>query len=110
MRILWWKDVIDKVFAKKLVEHPVAQALSSVAFEQKIISKHWLKRPVDASRDEGVIPETTAELERYAEDTQSTILYMTLQAGGIRSTVADHAASHIGKAAVAAQGIASPCK
>jgi NADH dehydrogenase [ubiquinone] 1 alpha subcomplex assembly factor 6 len=48
MRILWWKDVIDKVFAKKLVEHPVAQALSSVAFEQKIISKHWLKRSVNA--------------------------------------------------------------
>ncbi|GJN29957.1 hypothetical protein PR202_gb18225 [Eleusine coracana subsp. coracana] len=67
MRLLWWKDVIDKVFTKKLVEHPVAQALSSVASEQKI-SKHWLKRSVDArindaNRDEGAIPETTAELE-----------------------------------------------
>ncbi|XP_066357914.1 uncharacterized protein [Miscanthus floridulus] len=67
------------------------------------VSKHWLKRSVearinDANRDEGTIPETSAELERYAEDTQSTILYMTLQAGGIQSTVADHAASHIGKA------------
>ncbi|KAI3918325.1 hypothetical protein MKX01_041645 [Papaver californicum] len=37
------------------------------------------------------------ELEKYAEDTVSTVLYMTLQAGGIRSTSADHAASHIGK-------------
>ena len=102
MRLLWWKEVIDKVFANKLVEHPVAQALSSVISEHKV-SKHWLKRSVearinDANGDEGAIPETSAELERYAEDTQSTILYMTLQAGGIQSTVADHAASHIGKA------------
>jgi NADH dehydrogenase [ubiquinone] 1 alpha subcomplex assembly factor 6 len=102
MRLLWWKDAVDKVFANKLVEHPVAQALSSVIADHKV-SKHWLKRSVearinDANRDEGTIPETSAELERYAEDTQSTILYMTLQAGGIQSTVADHAASHIGKA------------
>lgn len=102
MRLLWWKDVVDKVFANKLVEHPVAQVLSSVVSEHKI-SKHWLKRSVearinDANRDDYAIPETISELERYAEDTQSTILYMTLQAGGIQSTIADHAASHIGKA------------
>lgn len=102
MRLLWWKDAVDKVFANKLVEHPVAQALSSVVADHKV-SKQWLKRSVearinDANRDEGTIPESSAELERYAEDTQSTILYMTLQAGGIQSTVADHAASHIGKA------------
>jgi NADH dehydrogenase [ubiquinone] 1 alpha subcomplex assembly factor 6 len=99
MRLLWWKDVLDKVFANKLVQHPVAQALASVASDHRI-SKHWLKRSVDARIDDagGAIPETTAELERYAEDTQSTILYMTLQAAGIRSTVADHAASHVGKA------------
>ncbi|KQK20044.2 NADH dehydrogenase (ubiquinone) complex I, assembly factor 6 [Brachypodium distachyon] len=102
MRLLWWKDVIDKIYANKLVEHPVALALSSVLSEQKI-SKHWLKRSLEArindgNRDEYAIPETIAELERYSEDTQSTILYMTLQAGGIQSTIADHAASHIGKA------------
>lgn len=102
MRLLWWKEAVDKVFGNKLVEHPVAQALSSVIADHKV-SKHWLKRSVearinDANREEGTIPGTSAELERYAEDTQSTILYMTLQAGGIQSTVADHAASHIGKA------------
>jgi NADH dehydrogenase [ubiquinone] 1 alpha subcomplex assembly factor 6 len=102
MRRLWWKEGVDKVFGNKLVEHPVAQALSSVIADHKV-SKHWLKLSVearinDANREEGTIPGTSAELERYAEDTQSTILYMTLQAGGIQSTVADHAASHIGKA------------
>ncbi|KAM0920498.1 hypothetical protein ACQ4PT_007466 [Festuca glaucescens] len=102
MRLLWWKDVIDKIYANKTVEHPVALALSSVLSEQKI-SKRLLKRSLEArindgNRDEYAIPETVPVLERYAEDTQSTILYMTLQAGGIQSTVADHAASHIGKA------------
>ncbi|GMP70425.1 hypothetical protein CsSME_00029282 [Camellia sinensis var. sinensis] len=52
----------------------------------------------DAKREVIEIPETIEELEQYAEDTVSTILYMILQAGGIKSTAADHAASHIGKA------------
>lgn len=102
MRLLWWQEVVDKIFSGKLVEHPVAQALSSVIGEQRI-SKHWLKRSVearinDARREPGEVPETIKEIEKYAEDTQSTILYMILQAGGIQSATADHAASHIGKA------------
>ncbi|KAK6947617.1 Peptidase C13, legumain [Dillenia turbinata] len=102
MRLLWWQETIDKIFAKKLIEQPTAQALASVISENKI-SKAWLKRSVDArindaSREVTSLPETIGELEQYAEDTVSTLLYMTLQAGGIKSTAADHAASHIGKA------------
>lgn len=102
MRLLWWQDAIDKIFAKKIIEHPTAQALASVISEHKV-SKSWLKRSVearinDAQREANDIPQTVSELEKYAEDTVSTILYMTLQAGGIKSTTADHAASHIGKA------------
>ncbi|KAL5999273.1 hypothetical protein ACLOJK_040723 [Asimina triloba] len=102
MRLLWWQEVIDKIFSKKLIEHPIAQALSAVISEHKI-SKNWLKRSVearikDASREEIGVPEAIGEVEQYAEDTMSTILYSTLQAAGIRSTAADHAASHIGKA------------
>ncbi|KAL6979702.1 hypothetical protein U1Q18_021358 [Sarracenia purpurea var. burkii] len=102
MRLLWWRDAIDKIFANQLIEQPIAQALSSVTSEHKI-NKSWLKRSVearinDARRESSDIPETIEELEQYAEDTISTILYMTLQAGGINSTIADHAASHIGKA------------
>lgn len=102
MRLVWWQEAIDKIYARKLIEHPIAQALSSVVSEHKI-SKAWLKRSVeariqDAQREPNEIPKTTEELEKYAEDTQSTILYMTLQSGGLNSTAADHAASHIGKA------------
>lgn len=102
MRLLWWREAIDKIFSDKIIEHPTAQALSSIISDHKI-NKSWLKRSVearihDAQREVGEIPETIEALEKYAEDTVSTILYMTLQAGGIKSTAADHAASHIGKA------------
>ncbi|KAF7810140.1 NADH dehydrogenase (ubiquinone) complex I, assembly factor 6 [Senna tora] len=102
MRLVWWQEAIDKIYANKSIEHPTAQALSSVIAETKL-SKIWLKRSVearinDAKREVTDMPETIEELEKYSEDTVSTMLYLTLQAGGIRSTAADHAASHIGKA------------
>ncbi|VFR01953.1 unnamed protein product [Cuscuta campestris] len=109
MRLLWWQEALEKLYANKQVKHPVAQALASVVLSSETkISKSWLKRSVEArikearreqSDDSSPPPPTTLEeLERYAEDTASTILYSTLQTGGIRSTAADHAASHIGKA------------
>ncbi|CAN0842085.1 NADH dehydrogenase (ubiquinone) complex I, assembly factor 6 [Linum grandiflorum] len=102
MRLLWWQEAIDKIYSNKLIEQPVAQALASVVSEHNI-SKRWLKQSVearinDARREPHDIPNSISELERYAEDTVSTLLYTTLQAGGISSTAADHAASHIGKA------------
>lgn len=102
MRLVWWQEAIDKIYANKLITHPIAQALATVVSENKI-SKGWLKRSIearitDASREVSDIPEKIEDLEKYAEDTVSTLLYMTLQAGGIKSTAADHAASHIGKA------------
>jgi NADH dehydrogenase [ubiquinone] 1 alpha subcomplex assembly factor 6 len=47
MRLLWWQEAIDKIYANKVIEHPAAQALSSVISENRI-SKGWLKRPVEA--------------------------------------------------------------
>lgn len=39
-----------------------------------------------------------ADIERYGEHTQGSLLYLTLEALGERNVDADHAASHIGKA------------
>ncbi len=36
------------------------------------------------------------DLEDYAEETASSLLYLTLEAMNVRSTHADHAASHLG--------------
>ncbi|ESQ38428.1 hypothetical protein EUTSA_v10029515mg [Eutrema salsugineum] len=59
---------------------------------QEAIDKLYIKKHPEVED----IPESIEELERYAEDTVSTLLYNTLQAGGISSTAVDHAASHIG--------------
>ena len=42
---------------------------------------------------------TLDDLEKYAESTYSTLLYLTLQALPLHSVTADHLASHVGKAA-----------
>ena len=42
---------------------------------------------------------TMESLERYAENTYSTLMYLTLQGLPVGSVAADHIASHIGKAA-----------
>jgi hypothetical protein len=42
---------------------------------------------------------TITELEQYGENVSSSLLYLALEAAGIRDAHADHCASHIGKAA-----------
>ncbi|KAG6553222.1 hypothetical protein Mapa_004956 [Marchantia paleacea] len=100
MRLFWWKDTVDGIYKKTPVEHPVAQALSSVLAEHRL-SKQWFSRLIEArvtDLEATAPPVSMAEVERYAENTASVLLYLTLEAAGIRSTAADHAASHIGKA------------
>jgi NADH dehydrogenase [ubiquinone] 1 alpha subcomplex assembly factor 6 len=41
---------------------------------------------------------TLKDVEDYAENTASSVLYLTLECLGIRDVHADHAASHLGKA------------
>ncbi|KAH8958435.1 hypothetical protein BDL97_06G024000 [Sphagnum fallax] len=101
MRLVWWRDAIDGIYKKRLLEHPVVQALGSVITEHHL-SKHWFTRLLEARSldlDMATSPTDISEIERYAEDTSSALLYLTLEAAGVRNTAADHAASHIGKSA-----------
>jgi NADH dehydrogenase [ubiquinone] 1 alpha subcomplex assembly factor 6 len=43
-------------------------------------------------------PRTLADIESYAENTMSSLFYLTLESVGVRDFTADHAASHLGKA------------
>jgi NADH dehydrogenase [ubiquinone] 1 alpha subcomplex assembly factor 6 len=38
-----------------------------------------------------------SDLEQYAEDSASSLLYLSLECGGVSDQNADHAASHLGK-------------
>ncbi len=65
------------------------------------MSKSWFLRIVSAREQymsNAPYPSLEA-LEKYAENTYSTLLYLTLQSLPLTSLTADHIASHIGKAA-----------
>ncbi len=65
------------------------------------MSKSWFMRIISAREQylsNAPYPSLEA-LEKYAENTYSTLSYLTLQALPLTSLTADHIASHIGKAA-----------
>ena len=43
-------------------------------------------------------PRTLADIEEYAEQTASSMYYLSLETMGVKDVHADHVASHIGKA------------
>ena len=64
------------------------------------MSKNWFMRVISTREqysDGRPYPDLTA-LENYAENTYSTLMYLTLQSLPMNSLTADHIASHIGKA------------
>lgn len=102
MRMLWWREAVKAIFSstEATPKHPVVQALEFVA-SARPLSRYWLQRVITA-REEDLVetgpPNTLADLEAYAESTQSALLYLQLEAAGIKDKNADHAASHLGKA------------
>uniref|UniRef100_A0A2K6M6P9 NADH dehydrogenase (ubiquinone) complex I, assembly factor 6 n=1 Tax=Rhinopithecus bieti TaxID=61621 RepID=A0A2K6M6P9_RHIBE len=78
MRIQFWKKTVEDIYCDK----PPHQ---------------WLMKIID-ERENDKAYRNIKELENYAENTQSSLLYLTLEILGIKDVHADHAASHIGKA------------
>ncbi|PKX97556.1 uncharacterized protein P174DRAFT_439322 [Aspergillus novofumigatus IBT 16806] len=92
MRLQFWRDAVAKILAADLNERTQGQAR---------ISKAWLNKMINA-REQTLTNDpypTVAALETYAENTYSTLLYLTLSSLPMTSISADHVASHIGKAA-----------
>ncbi|KAI1935250.1 hypothetical protein LOZ66_005380 [Ophidiomyces ophidiicola] len=108
MRLQFWRETITKTLAGTPPKEPVALFLANALSDLDVrtkgkvkINKGWLMRLIKA-REQHVTntPYTTlASLEKYAENTYSTLLYLTLSALPLSSLTADHLASHIGKAA-----------
>lgn len=73
------------------------------------LSKSWINRIISARENykyQNSVLSTMHDLETYAENTAASLLYLELEALGIKDVNADHCASHIGKAI----GIASVLK
>ncbi|XP_075405585.1 NADH dehydrogenase (ubiquinone) complex I, assembly factor 6 isoform X2 [Tenrec ecaudatus] len=80
MRMQFWKTTVEDLYQDKPPHQPVALEL-------------WKEKNLDDK-----VYRNIQELETYAENTQSSLLYLTLEILGIKDLHADHAASHIGKA------------
>ncbi|XP_036597969.1 NADH dehydrogenase (ubiquinone) complex I, assembly factor 6 isoform X2 [Trichosurus vulpecula] len=99
MRMQFWKKAVEDIYSDNPPHQPVAIELWK-AVRRHNLTKRWLMKIID-EREKNLDDKTyrnIQELETYAENTQSSLLYLTLEVLGIRDLHADHAASHIGKA------------
>ena len=108
MRLQFWRDNINSAFALRPPKQPVSILLAHALADldartegKAKMSKTWLMRIISEREKymDGRPYPTMESLERYAENTYSTLLYVTLQGLPVGSVAADHIASHIGKAA-----------
>ena len=107
MRMQFFRDAITRALEFSPPKEPVAILLSAAAATlanntegNSRLSKGWLHRVV-TTREQYLhnppYPDLAA-VESYAENTYSTLLYLTLSALPVTNLTADHLASHIGKA------------
>ncbi|ROW12477.1 hypothetical protein VMCG_00846 [Cytospora schulzeri] len=108
-RMQFWRDTVSNTFAGNPAREPISillhKAISDLTHRTGSSSsansiKFWLLRFIN-TRDKYMEnrPFTSlAALEEHAENTYSTLMYMTLAAMPLRSVHMDHLASHIGKA------------
>lgn len=105
LRMGFWKDFVDKVYrvanaTEKGVpvapEDKIAHPLFEPVLKSVLSHRHtrrWLDRMIDA-RDkdiDGIPFKTMDDLELYSEHTATSMLYLTLEALGVRDVQADHA-------------------
>ncbi|XP_021927289.1 NADH dehydrogenase (ubiquinone) complex I, assembly factor 6 isoform X2 [Zootermopsis nevadensis] len=99
MRMKFWEETVDKIYVDHAPSHPVAVELHH-AIRRRRLSKRYLKRLITVRADHlrsAVFPDLEA-VESYAEHSVSSVYYLLLEASGVESIHADHAASHLGKA------------
>lgn len=108
MRLQFHRDAVTKSLAGSPPKQPIAILLAKAAEElaektegRGKWSKSWFMRIIDTREKYLSNPPypNLQTLESYAENTYSTLSYLTLQALPMASLTADHVASHIGKAA-----------
>ncbi|XP_054637979.1 NADH dehydrogenase (ubiquinone) complex I, assembly factor 6 isoform X2 [Dunckerocampus dactyliophorus] len=80
MRMQFWKTAIEDIYRDNPPNQPVSNEL-------------WKEKDLDDRPYRNL-----QELESYAENAQSSLLYLLLECLGVKDVHADHAASHIGKA------------
>ena len=100
MRLKFWHDAIDKIYniqTVNLPDHPVVRELAS-AIHANNLSKLYFSRLIKSRErpaNTGFV--TTKDLEKYAEDSVSSVYYLLANINNVRNVDVDHAVSHLGK-------------
>ncbi|KAI9520239.1 NADH dehydrogenase (ubiquinone) complex I, assembly factor 6 [Dissostichus eleginoides] len=99
MRMHFWKTAIEEIYRDDPPNQPVSAELWR-AVRKHCLTKRWLLRIItEREKDlDDRAYRTLQELEKYSENTQSSLIYLLLECLGVTNVHADHAASHIGKA------------
>jgi len=106
IRFQWWRDVLEEIYSPEetkksrlISNQPVANALyDSIKFSDMNMNIRWFERSLDARQKDLASdqPQTMDDLENYAEQSNSSILYLLLESMGVHEENAEFAASHIG--------------
>uniref|UniRef100_A0A2A4JKP6 15-cis-phytoene synthase n=2 Tax=Heliothis virescens TaxID=7102 RepID=A0A2A4JKP6_HELVI len=108
-RLQFWHDAVRGIFNKEqtlqnVPANPVAQELFKICCCYGLQRRHLEKLITSRSNLlKSKYFRSLEDVERYAEESVSSVYYLILKAAGIKDVHADHAASHLGKA----QGIAN---
>ena len=98
IRLQWWRENIAAAFEGGVVRHqPVVEGLTASIRELPLTRDHF-NRLIDARETdlEDQPPENLAALENYAEESSSRLVYLGLEALGVRDPTAGRAGHHIG--------------
>ncbi|XP_053618895.1 NADH dehydrogenase (ubiquinone) complex I, assembly factor 6 [Plodia interpunctella] len=103
-RLQFWLDALKDIYSpnqslKNIPANPVAQELYKVCNAYQLPRRHLEK--LIASR--GIMMKNKFfrnmdDVEKYVEDTVSSVYYLILSIANVKNVHADHAASHLGKA------------
>ncbi|XP_021191282.1 NADH dehydrogenase (ubiquinone) complex I, assembly factor 6 isoform X1 [Helicoverpa armigera] len=108
-RLQFWQDALRGIYNKEqtlqnVPANPVAQELFKICCCYGLQRRHLEKLITSRSNLlKSKYFRSLEDVERYAEESVSSIYYLILKVAGIKDMHADHAASHLGKA----QGIAN---
>ena len=97
IRMQWWRDAIEGVYANRPPKHPIALGLCNAVMDPAVmkhgslVKDHFLHiiDAREADLAEPLTPPTLEELETYAEATSSRILYLLLNLQGISESTVD---------------------
>src|SRR5437764_85522 len=98
IRLQWWRENIAAAFeGGALRRHPVVEPLTAT-IRQFLLTREHFDRLIDARESdlESEPPASLTALEDYAEATSSRLVYLALEALGVRDPVAGAAGHHIG--------------